>query len=44
MNHFNIMESHWVAWGNTYKKASADAIANQRSDVSSTIKRELKGM
>ena len=44
MDYFNISESRRVAWWNTYKKAAADAIANQRSAVSSNIKRELKGM
>jgi hypothetical protein len=43
MDLFNISESRRVAWWNTYKKAAADAIANQRSAVSSNIKRELKG-
>jgi hypothetical protein len=44
MDYFNISESHWVAWWNTYKKAVADAIVNQRSAMSSNIKRELTGM
>jgi hypothetical protein len=45
MDHFDILESRRVAWWNTYsKKAYADGIANQRSAVCSTIKRELKGM
>jgi hypothetical protein len=43
MDYFEIGEHRRVAWWNTYKKAAADAIANQRSTVSSNIKRELKG-
>jgi hypothetical protein len=44
MDHFGITQTRRVAWWNTYKKAAADAIANQRSTVSSSVKRELKGM
>jgi hypothetical protein len=44
MDHFNITKNRRVAWWNTYKKASADGIANQRTCVSSNMKRELKGM
>ena len=43
MDHFGITQSHRVAWWNTYKKAAADAIANQRSAMSLNVKRELKG-
>ena len=43
MDHFGITQSRRVAWWNTYKKAAADAIANQRSAVASNVKRELKG-
>jgi hypothetical protein len=43
MDHFNISNNRRVAWCNTYKKVSADGIANQRSCVSSNMKRELKG-
>jgi hypothetical protein len=43
MDHFGIIQSRRVAWWNTYKKAAADAIANQRSAVASNLKRELKG-
>jgi hypothetical protein len=38
-----VEQSCRVAWWNTYKKAAADAIANQRSAVSLNVKRELKG-
>jgi hypothetical protein len=38
-----IIESHRVAWWNTYKKAAADGISDQRSSLLSNIKKELKG-
>jgi hypothetical protein len=38
METFSITQGQWVAWWNTYKKASVDAIANQRSAVSSNVK------
>jgi hypothetical protein len=43
LDYFGITQSHRVAWWKTYKKAGADAIANQRSAVSLNFKRELKG-
>jgi hypothetical protein len=40
VDNFKIIESRQVGWWNTYKKALADAIANQRSTVSSNVKRD----
>jgi predicted nucleic acid-binding Zn-ribbon protein len=44
MNAFQIIESRRGPWWNTYKNAVSHAIANQRSTMSSNIKRALKGM
>ena len=43
MDHFEIPANRRVAWWNTYKKAAGETVATQRSSVSSSIKRELKG-
>lgn len=43
METFSITQSHWVAWWNTYKKASgADAIANQAKEKCCLIKHQMR--
>jgi predicted RNase H-like nuclease (RuvC/YqgF family) len=43
MDAFQIVDSRRVSWWDTYKNSASHAIANQRSAVSSNIKKELKG-